>query len=154
MTTAQLGQLNNKGNSFIHTTPWQSSHKPHPLLLSDIAHHPKCHATINPRLKTLLHEYKQKIWTLLHEYMKKIVTNSIVIWQCRGQFSNRCRDAWEFINLVTWANHATCTAWWNTSFTPAGIDDTQSTWETISDIVRPFPCPYLVPIWLLGCVIL
>jgi hypothetical protein len=68
----------------------------------------------------------------------KDVSMKILVGQCCGPISNRHRGGQEFLNLAMSANDAPCIAWGKNSFIAAGIDDTQTTQETIFDIVSPF----------------
>ncbi len=75
-------------------------------------------------------------WTNAVQWRGRYFNGAIGSAVPRSVFS-RCRDGRDFINLVTWANHATCTALW----TLAGTDDTQTTGKTIFNIFSPFSWP-------------
>ena len=72
------------------------------------------------------------------------ISMMLLVRQWRRQFSTKCRDGQEFFNLATWANLASCTAWWHNICAAARIDNTCTTWKSTCDLAFPILISHLV----------
>jgi hypothetical protein len=89
-----------------------------------------------PKLIVIAQPFHALCWTNAVQWRVRYFNNAFG-WSVQLSVFIRYRDGQDFPDVVTWANHASCTACWNKVCAAARIGDTHMTWKTISDFASP-----------------